>query len=246
MKKPCTLSLLALSLAIAGPAAADDAWDGIYVGLNAGHANGSADTRFDPLPSPTAFVNLRPTTLTPDPSGSVYGAQLGYNWQTKHFLIGFEADIGWANADGAARSTPIVQNNGTPFPGAGYISATADMRSFSTMRLRLGYANDAWAFYATGGFADANIKNTAVTDFRPTGTTTYTGVKDNSQTGTVFGLGAEWKATERFSFKLEAMRYRLGTETLVADAAPALPPFQMRYTWENKGNLIRLGVNYHF
>src|SRR6266446_563550 len=96
-------------------------WKGGYVGGHIGWGKGRANTAFTPLPNATQFIDMTPTTLRPDPSGLSGGAQGGYNRQSGHFVIGGEADISWSRMSGTATVTPIIKNNGTPFPGAGFL-----------------------------------------------------------------------------------------------------------------------------
>lgn len=99
-------------------------WSGFYIGGNVGYGWGDADTSFNPLPSAAAFVNLAPTTLGPDPQGVIGGVQAGYNWQAGKFVVGLEADIQASDIHGTALVTPIIQNSGVPFAGAGFLSAS--------------------------------------------------------------------------------------------------------------------------
>src|SRR5262245_35321904 len=83
-------------------------WTGWYVGANVGFGWGHADTTFTPLPSAAGFVNLAPTTLSPDPNGVIGGGQIGYNWQLNRWVFGLEADFQGSNMHGSARLSPII------------------------------------------------------------------------------------------------------------------------------------------
>ena len=153
---------------------------------------------------------------------------------------------GWCSRDSVTRS-PITQNNGTPFFAGSYISASADYGRMYTLRARLGYAtNNGWLFYGTGGFARAKIENSAVTNFRPTGTTQYIALTSDSHTGHVYGLGAAYKISEHMSVNAEYTRFGLGDQSKVADATPLLPPFQVGYHWKAEGKIWQVAFNYHF
>ena len=146
-------------------------WSGFYIGGNVGYGWGDADTSFNPLPSAAAFVNLAPTTLGPDPQGVIGGVQAGYNWQAGKFVVGLEADIQASDIHGSAVVTPIIQNNGVPFPGAGFLSASQRIDWFGTVRARAGFTPvDRLLLYVTGGLAYGNVSYAAQTDFRPVGT----------------------------------------------------------------------------
>ena len=67
--------------------------------------------------------------------------------------------------------TPIIQNNGTPFPGAGFLAASQRIDWFGTVRARAGFTPvDRLLLYVTGGLAYGNVSYSAQTDFRPGGT----------------------------------------------------------------------------
>ena len=133
-------------------------WSGFYIGGNVGYGWGNADTSFNPLPSAVAFVNLAPTTLGPDPQGVLGGVQAGYNWQAGKFVFGLEADIQASDIHGNAVLTPIIQNNGMPFPGAGFLSASQRIDWFGTVRARAGFTPvDRLLLYVTGGLAYGNV-----------------------------------------------------------------------------------------
>ena len=117
-------------------------WTGGYVGGHAGWGRGRANTSFTPLPNAVQFIDLTPTTLRPDPSGFNGGAQAGYNWQSGRFVVGAEADISWSRMSGTSTVTPIIKNNGTPFPGAGFLTAHQNTKWFGTLRPRAGIAFD--------------------------------------------------------------------------------------------------------
>ncbi|MFS8085236.1 MAG: outer membrane protein, partial [Acidobacteriota bacterium] len=128
-------------------------WTGGYVGAHAGWGRGRADTTFTPLPNATQFIDMRPTTLSPDPNGSIAGVQAGYNWQTGHFVIGAEADLSWSSMAGTARVSPIIMNNGAAFASNGFLFARQEIKWFGTLRPRAGIAFGRVLIYGTGGLA---------------------------------------------------------------------------------------------
>lgn len=222
-------------------------WTGFYVGGNIGYGWANGDTAFDPLPSAAAFINLAPTTLRPDPKGVVGGLQLGYNWQTGRFVLGVEADIQASRMSGTVTQTPIIQNNGTPFPGAGFLQASQKTNWFGTVRGRAGFlVQDTLLVFATGGLAYGHVDYTANTDFRPAGTTQYPASVGKTKTGWTVGGGVEWAFMQNWSAKFEYLHYRLGDETQTVNAVPLLPPFQVRYTWRTTADIVRAGLNWHF
>lgn len=240
-------SVVLLALAISAPAGAAD-WDGAYFGGNIGYGWGKSDTNVFPLPDPVTFINLAPTTMHPKPNGAVLGGQIGYNWQSGNQVSGVEADLSWSDMRGSATISPIIQNNGTPFPGAGNnITVTQKVDWFGTLRGRFGLltANN-WLVYATGGLAWGNVKSSGNTDFRPVGTEQYPFSLSKGRFGWTLGAGAEWAISKSDSVKIEYLHYDLGSQSIVANPVPPLPPYQERYDWKTKADILRIGINRKF
>ncbi|HMF90239.1 MAG TPA: outer membrane protein [Candidatus Angelobacter sp.] len=223
-------------------------WTGFYVGVNIGWGSGSADTFVNPLPTAAQFINLKPQTLSPDPSGIMGGGQVGFNWQHGHFVLGAEFDMSASGMDGTKTVTPIIQNNGTPFPGAGFVSAHQDTDWVASLRPRLGVTLvPRLLVYGTGGVAWAHVTDFAITDFRPVGTTRYPAFIDDTKTGWIAGGGAEIGLSRRWSVRGEFLHYNVGTDSRTVNAIPLLPPFQVAYTiGDTTANTFNFGLNFRF
>lgn len=233
------------------PPAAAYHWTGGYVGGHAGWGRARANTSFTPLPNAIQFVDLTPTTLRPDPSGFNGGAQAGYNWQSGHFVVGAETDISWSRMSGTATLTPIIKNNGTAFPGAGFLTAHQDTKWFGTLRPRAGIAFDRILIYGTGGLAFGHVNYSANADFRP-GTPTailffqYPASFSKTKTGWTAGGGVEVGINRHWSWKAEYLYYDLRKESITANPVPVNPPFQVAYSWETKAHTFNTGINFRF
>ena len=233
------------------PPATSYDWTGGYVGGHVGWGWGRADTSFTPLPNATLFIDLRPTTLRPEPSGFNGGAQGGYNWQTGHFVVGAEADLSWSRMSGTARVTPIIMNNGSAFPGAGFLITRQATKWFGTLRPRAGFAFDKILVYGTGGLAYGNVEYSANADFRP-GTATpilffqYPVAFSKTKTGWTAGGGVEVGINQHWSWKAEYLYYDLRKESITANPVPVNPPFQVAYGWQTKAHTFNVGVNFRF
>lgn len=224
-------------------------WTGFYIGGNVGYGWGEIKTDVDPGPSATAFVNLLPQTLDPKPKGFLGGGQFGYNWQNGWLVLGAEFDFQGADLNGTIVESPIIQNNGTPFPGAGNnITISRKLDWFGTLRGRLGTTaiDPRLLVYVTGGLAFGKVEGTANTDFRPVGTEQYPASVSDTKTGWVIGGGAEWAFLNNWSVKAEYLFVDLGNTSVTAAPVPPLPPFSVTYTFHTKLNVARLGVNYKF
>jgi len=169
-------------------------WTGIYFGLNGGGGWGRQD--------PLNLITNRFDGQSVDFSGGVFGGTAGAQIQSGHVVLGFEADLDWANMKGSA--TFIPSNGGIPITPAA-ISATTKIDWEATARARIGYAQDNWLFYATGGLALLG----AYSSFAPPlcvtcGTFGIVNCAGTSrQVGAVLGAGVEYGITQNVSAKLE-------------------------------------------
>ncbi len=168
-------------------------WTGIYVGLNGGGGWGKQD--------PLNLITNRFDGDSVDFSGGVFGGTAGAQIQSGHVVMGFEADLDWAGLKGSATFTPTT--GGVPVGGA--VNAQTKIDWEATARARLGYANDNWLFYATGGLALLGTKTT----FTPLlgGNCGTFGIVNcagtNKQVGAALGAGVEYGITPNISAKLE-------------------------------------------
>jgi outer membrane immunogenic protein len=197
-------------------------WTGFYVGGVVGYGWGKGQ-HCDA--SPSAFCD--PVT---DPKGWNAGVTLGYNWQlANNIVLGVEGDWSWADMKATANTTATF--------GCGVGSAcTTKIKSFETLRGRVGYAFDRFLPYVTAGAAwtqlDASIGNPATAS----GSTT--------KTSFVVGGGLEYAFWQNFSAKLEYLYIsRLGDfayDTVGACGTPGC------YVSAGAINEVRLGLNYRF
>ena len=226
-------------------------WTGGYVGGHAGWGRGRANTSFTPLPNAIQFIDLTPTTLRPNLSGFNGGAQAGYNWQSGRFVVGAEADISWSRMSGTSTVTPIIKNNGSAFPGAGFLTAHQNTKWFGTLRPRAGIAFDRVLIYGTGGLAYGQVNYSANADFRP-GTPTailffqYPASFSKTKTGWTAGGGIEVGINRHWSWKAEYLYYDLRKASITANPLPVNPPFQVAYTWETRAHTFNAGINFRF
>jgi outer membrane immunogenic protein len=194
-------------------------WTGFYVGANGGYAWGQQD--------PLNIITNRFDRLSIDFSGAVLGGTVGAQIQSGHVVLGLEADLDWANLDGSSVIVPRIA--GVPLVGA-TINASTNISWESTARARVGYANDNWLFYATGGLAVLGAKTNLAT---VAGGAVCTGILNgcagaNKQLGAALGGGVEYGFAPNWSAKVEYLHVT-GVSLDVS-----------------RHNEIRFGVNYRF
>ena len=168
-------------------------WTGIYFGINGGGGWGTQEA-----------LNLITNRFANDSinlSGGVFGGTVGAQIQSGHVVLGLEADLDWANLKGSGTFNPTI--DGTPT--ALLINATTKIDWEATARARVGYANDNWLFYATGGLAVLGAK----TSFTPALAQPCASFAilncsgTNKQVGASLGGGVEYGFTPNLSAKLE-------------------------------------------
>ena len=117
---------------------------------------------------------------------------------------------------------------------------------FGTARARLGYAQDSWLIYATGGYAYANLETNALATAGPLSASFS---QREIRSGWTAGAGIEVGFAPNWSAKLEYLYADFGNvrTTWLAPTVPLLPPLpalndDARLTM----NVVRAGVNYRF
>jgi outer membrane immunogenic protein len=168
-------------------------WTGFYIGVNGGWGWGTQD--------PLNIITNRFDSLSQSISGGVFGGTIGAQIQQGHVVLGLEADLDWANIKGSGTFMPTI-GGGLPL---GTFHAATNIDWESTARARVGYANDNWLFYGTGGLALLGAKTTLTT---PGGAALCGGVFANCtptdrQIGAALGGGLDYGFTPKISAKLE-------------------------------------------
>jgi len=167
-------------------------WTGIYLGVNGGWGWGKQD--------PLNIITNRFDSVSIDMSGGVVGGTAGAQIQSGRVVIGFEADLDWANLTGSSLIYPSVA-------GAliGPVNASTNISWESTVRARLGYAVDNMLFYMTGGLAILGAKTTLTTASggQVCGTILNNCTGASRQVGAALGGGVEYGFTPNWSAKLE-------------------------------------------
>jgi outer membrane immunogenic protein len=156
-------------------------------------------------------------------TGGLAGVTYGGNWQSGQWVLGFESDLDWANINGSVNNALC---------GAGCFT---DLRALSTTRMRAGVDLNGWLLFGTAGAAWGDIKSGQV-GCAPVLTAPSCGTGINP--GWVAGLGVETMFAPRWSAKLEYLHFDLGNPILFTSLAPIKVL--------ERGDLVRVGVNYHF
>ena len=195
-------------------------WTGFYLGGSIGYIQQNQMTTdvTGSYFSPGDHVAL-------NSQSALVSANAGYNYQFGSVVLGVETDIGYTNASASAS---YFGGFGQPFVH------TTKLSSFGTVRARLGYAFDRTLFFATGGFAYANLRDTAA----PWSNNNFVSTNRNRM-GWTAGGGVEYAVTNNWTIKAEALYANFGTKS-------AQTCNGCRYGFKDSVVTARAGVNYKF
>lgn len=238
-------------------------WAGFYVGANAGYgwSNSNINTSsVETFSAPTwntendASTALASGSNPANNNGFIGGGQIGYNWQFANWVAGVEADIQGiaSNSSTSSRSGSLVP---VGFPGELIVSTATASKSIDylgTVRGRIGtLVTPTFLAYATGGLAYGGVSASTniVQENRPFAPAfSSSGHFSDTRVGWTVGGGVEWMFAPNWSAKAEYLFYDLGSVTY-ADSPLS---FGANYTnvphstTRFDGNIVRVGVNYHF
>ena len=128
----------------------------------------------------------------------LFGATLGYNWQTGGFVYGLEGDFAMSMVKGSVACDAATCETKNTYLG--------------TARGGVGYAFDRYLPYVTGGVAFGNIK---ATNLNP-GFSTATA----SKIGYTFGAGLEYAFMGNWTAKIEYLYVDLAGSITASTARP--------------------------
>ena len=217
-------------------------WTGFYIGGNVGYSAS------DNAHSSTTFLDGTDTIGSPftlAPSGWLGGVQGGYNWQfSPHGVLGLEGDWQWTSQNDSVCGLISFCDDGIE----GSFNISTKLQWIATVRARLGWAQDHWLYYVTGGVAWGQ-DHTTIGTVCPDGcgptiftvsntTTTFTNTRD----GWVVGGGIEVALTDNWTSKVEYLHVDLGTlnNTLITG------PYTITLSSPIRDNIFRVGLNYKF
>ena len=249
-------------------------WTGVYFGLNGGLGWDNTKTNYSyssiPAPSPPGFEDVfgagGPLNVTGDSAvqsaiadgylpvslgdlsstfGAI-GAQFGYNYQMQQMVIGFEADLDWA--DGVRSANFVAPPNIASLTNVGHQSA--GLQWLGTARLRAGYAFDRALIFATGGVAFGGIKaESSASEFDGANTDIFAGSASGAKVGYALGGGVEYAFAANMSLKAEYLYYDLGKANYAVAAANTIAEGEGLFVNASQrldGSLVRIGLNVRY
>jgi len=205
-------------------------WTGFYIGGSVGGGWASANTDF-------SVGGAGFASATNNLSGVLGGAQLGYNWQAGPAVFGVETDFQFTGMKGTLQAPTCSAAVCGVTTNASY---SQKLPWFGTVRGRLGYAQDSWLIYGTGGYAYARLETDATAS---AGAASVSVTREETRSGWTVGGGVELAVTRNWSARMEYLYVDLGRKdaTLTVPGLPAIGE-DSRVTQ----NVVRLGANYRF
>ncbi len=193
------------------------AWDGAYAGVVLGYGEGMYTNGVSVLDEIGVDIDV---------NGAIYGAKLGYNFQSGSTVYGVEADI----TNGPTGLTP--QGTAGPDWWCGTGDCYANIDAVATIRGRAGVlASSDFLIYGTAGIAIAQVTGGIVASPQDGGGTAY---------GAVGGVGAEYAVGSSASVGAEYLYYGLSPIPFGDDGSGN--------TFDGVGSfgVARLFFNFHF
>lgn len=227
-------------------------WTGFYAGGNAGY--GAGVNRISQSASNFSGTGVAPSTADSviAPKGFAGGVQVGYNFQGgRNWLVGFEADIQGTNQSDKACAPLfcVVQTQaGRPTLTVAF-TAQQQLDWFGTVRGRVGVVNNNILFYATGGVAFGQVKQSIAENANASGTAVFnTAATNHNLTGWTAGGGIEAALWGNWTAKAEYLYLDLGSiKTTVDDGGPPGGLVgRLDSTSTVRDHIFRAGVNYRF
>lgn len=239
-------------------------WTGFYVGTIAGPAQGSYNPKTQAIPgnyysAPADIAAIAAGgAQNVSPVGFSAGAEAGYNWQSGHWLVGIETDLSAMNLNGSVNGGPVPLAVGPPVnffgrPDRFFVNSYANADWLYTLRPRVGFVQNNWLFYATGGLALTSLHG----DFTYTDGNTASDAANIQQsarantlsTGYAVGAGVEVGLTDRLSAKAEYLHVSfpdaVASQTFIVFATPS-PNQSFRQSIDLHAGFLRFGLNYRF
>lgn len=224
-----------------------DNWGGCYLGSKMG----AALEQFDLNTSVSSTPYLSPTQISVlnaagqqslHPVGFLAGIEAGYNWQFQRTLLGIQTDIQALSNHGVTNSGAILDPKGS---GNQFVlNSYANNTWLFTARPRLGLVTPYGLIYGTGGLGLTWLQS----DFVASGDVSGFESQQVStmSTGYAVGGGIETAITKDLSLKIEYL-YESFPSTQAHLMNQFIPLGQaVSNTSSLDGDLITLGLNYHF
>lgn len=191
-------------------------WQGLYWGGSIGYGWGESEHFYDRAGDHG--------TASTSPSGALGALTLGYNhYLSPRFLVGVEGDLGIMD---------VSANDKIVFDGHNYKTSFGPW--WGTLRGRVGWTFDRALLYATAGWAFMDVDEVVVGN-----TPGETAHNKDWRSGWVLGAGVEYALMPGVTGKFEYLHMDFGQYE-------GYSTNNEYYTFDNRVDLIRTGLNFKF
>ncbi len=227
-------------------------WTGFYLGGNIGYSwgrssngenffaaglsGGPGSTSCAVAGNQSTFAFCAASSDRNKLNGVIGGVEAGYNWQMANYLLGIEADFQGSGQKGsgafsatAPTGSNSIQNSGAIIPIVSTLAGayTQKLDWLGTLRGRVGFVQDRWLVFATGGLAYGEVKSNGIVSATGTATPTTAPFADcgpnscpflplgswsvaQTRIGWTLGAGVEQAFAGNWSWKVEYLHVDLG------------------------------------
>jgi outer membrane immunogenic protein len=241
------LAPLAARVAPTASVAAYD-WTGWYVGGNVGYGWGVPSDPNVSFVDPGGLVGFGSYfaaggNVTPNLSsrGVIGGGQIGFNWTlTPSWITGLVADFQGSGIKAAAT------NAVTPAGGLPTTNQFGDEQIdwFGTVRAKLGFAQNNWMLYATGGLAYGRVASSG--SFTLPGVMNFTGSESVTNLGWAAGAGLNYGLTSHWIVGVEYLYVDLGNVSYLETQPAVAPGASLTVANHAAAHIARLSLDYKF
>jgi outer membrane immunogenic protein len=235
-------------------------WSGYYIGANLGAGIGNADLHAGVRPDTTYFNTGTDSDQVaaagrgkPSLDSFTGGAVIGYNVQYGNILFGLEAGANAVGVDEAhSGSSTFLTDPNIQFT----VTQTVKSDWIATLRPRIGWAQDNWLVYVTGGLAWTRLElDTFYGDNNAQAGSGLPGAHANgstssTKTGWTLGAGGEYALSSNWSLTGQYLFIDFGSVNTVAPLVPTPTLDEFSATIDGSADLstslIMVGATYRF
>ena len=243
-----------LKAPVVAPPSAEYNWAGWYAGGNIGYGWGSSSdpgiSIFDPINPGTGFPYIGFASYFASggnviadlkPTGMIGGGEIGFNWTlAPAWVAGLVTDF-----QGSGMKNGVTNTVTPPVLGAITTnqSNSEQIDWFGTFRAKVGYAQNNWLLYGTGGLAYGHVATSG--SFVSVGILDFTGSNSTTRVGWAAGAGLDYGLTSNWVVGVEYLYVDLG-DVSYTETQPAVAPSTLTISNHATAQIARASLDYKF
>ena len=224
-------------------------WSGWYVGGNIGYGWGNSSDPGLTFVDPGGAFGFPPFfaaggNVTPDlkPKGVIGGGQVGFNWApTPNWVAGLVTDFQGSGMKDSATATVTP----AAFPVTSIQTNSEHIDWFGTVRAKLGFTQNNWLLYGTGGLAYGQVSTSGSNNIIVVPGGFFTGSQHTTNVGWTAGAGLNYALTSNWIVGVEYLYIDLGHVTYT-ELAPSFPAVSLSISNRATAQIARATLDYKF